>query len=619
MAKTILLCENSSQAQGTFDMVVYWASFESAANTFSIPEIVDKKAEFFKEKYFSWLYELGNVLIAGHRIIEHLEIREDFSFWWMSLMVEKSQWKSPGLYQIFRLFALEILIQQHKITKVNISIGDKAIQKVVKQWCQEAGIDVEIKRVLKPCRPLNLRRLFNLLPFTLQAIVSLLNYLLLRWPIRDAHYREKQNGDSNGITFISYLFNFDQDTAKKGEFYSRYWTDLHNLLSDSKNTINWLHLFLKSDAVPDSKKARDLVNGFNAKTSSNQIHNLLDSNLGWILVKKVLKDYFRIWRASYRLGKVHHFFKTSNSKMNFWPVLVTDWKSSLFGVTAISNCLSLNLFETFFNQMPHQEKGFYLLENQSWERSLIYAWQKVGHGQLIGVQHTTVSSLDLRHFFSPFEYSGYDRFKLPIPDKVALNGDAAKKAYQKAGFPEDRILEVEALRYLYLDSQSHVQQASRDVQKKRLLILGDYLSEVTNRQMKFLSDAVQDLPIDIEILVKAHPACPINPEDWPSINLRIANNSLDLLTNEYDIAFTSNATAAAVDAYLAGKFVLTMVEPDSFNMSPLIGYPGVQFVGTSDELISCLSGDMLQPNQPDNHFFYFDQELSKWKTLLHLY
>ncbi len=614
--KTILLCENPAEARGKYDMVVYWASFESAANTLSIPEIVEKEAEPFKEKYLNWLHGLGNTQIDGHRIVEHLEIRDGFSFWWMSLIVEKSQWKSKELYNVFRLLALEELIQKQDITKIIIAIDDKVVRKVIRHWCQEVGIDFINKRVSSSFIPLKRKRLFYLMPFIFQAMASLLKYIILHWPMRHAHCCSKQKDDIKGMTFISYLFNFDQKASEKGKFYSKYWNSLHDLIEESKRQICWAHIFIKNDAVPNSAQAVKITSKFNLKNKSNQIHSLIDCYLGWGLVKRVLKDYFRIWLISRRLGKIQFFFRISGSKMNFWPVLEKDWKHSLFGTTAISNCLFLNLFETFIAQLPHQEKGVYLLENQSWERSLIYAWQKAGHGQLIGVQHTAVSFWDLRHFFSPLEYNNKDRLKLPIPDKVALNGDAAVSAYQEGGFPEDRILKMEALRYMYLDPQHFVHRNPRDLKANRLLVLGDYLPDVTNKQMKLLSDAAADFPKNIKILVKAHPACPINLGDWPSLDMYAVNKPLDQLVNEYDIAFTSNATAAALDSYISGKTVLIMLDPDSFNMSPLRTYPGVQFVATSVELVQGLSIMDVGQGNNDKAFFYTNPELPQWRSLI---
>ena len=103
-----------------------------------------------------------------------------------------------------------------------------------------------------------------------------------------------------------------------------------------------------------------------------------------------------------------------------------------------------------------------------------------------------------------------------MPNKVALNGLAAKNTYKNGGYPTAKLFEVEALRYMHL---SDVQVKETAVQKPknsaiRLLVFGDYVSASTQQQMNLLEQAISLLPKDIVIIVKPHPACPIQPADY---------------------------------------------------------------------------------------------------------
>ena len=122
----------------------------------------------------------------------------------------------------------------------------------------------------------------------------------------------------------------------------------------------------------------------------------------------------------------------------------------MLGPVAISNALFLNLFEQVLKSQSYQKMGFYLLENQAWERALIYAWKASGHGDLIGVQHSTVRYWDLRYFSDFRNYERKNCNDMPIPDRVALNGKVSITAYRDGGYPENMLVEVEALRYLHL-------------------------------------------------------------------------------------------------------------------------------------------------------------------------
>jgi hypothetical protein len=59
-----------------------------------------------------------------------------------------------------------------------------------------------------------------------------------------------------------------------------------------------------------------------------------------------------------------HMSKTSGF---LWPLIRSDYKSSMLGPVALENLLNLNLFQQALSCLPSQEKGFYLQENQGWE------------------------------------------------------------------------------------------------------------------------------------------------------------------------------------------------------------------------------------------------------------
>jgi len=101
--------------------------------------------------------------------------------------------------------------------------------------------------------------------------------------------------------------------------------------------------------------------------------------------------------------------------------------------------------------------------------------------------------------------------------------------------------------------------------------------------------------------------------------MKIVDDSLDNLIDQYDIAYTSNITTAAVEAYLSGKRVLTIVNPDSFNLSSLCGFPGVEFVSTPEELVKQLFvKEDIHVQGSCNDFFYSDANLPLWKKLLQI-
>ena len=113
---------------------------------------------------------------------------------------------------------------------------------------------------------------------------------------------------------------------------------------------------------------------------------------------KVLLDWTRIQFFHFRLGRKIGYSLESHQYGWLWPILKKDWCDSMTGVTAMNNILLIHLFDRLMSVVPHQEQGYYLSENQSWERAFVHAWRKHRHGRIIGVAHSTIRYWDLRYY-----------------------------------------------------------------------------------------------------------------------------------------------------------------------------------------------------------------------------
>ena len=74
----------------------------------------------------------------------------------------------------------------------------------------------------------------------------------------------------------------------------------------------------------------------------------------------------------------------------------------------------------------------------------------------------------------------------------------------------------------------------------------------------------------------------------------VSNDPIDLLIQQCSLAYTGSITSAAVDAYFAGKPIVTILNPNALNLSPLMGYEGVIFVSKSEELVEAINSDFLK-------------------------
>ncbi len=206
-----------------------------------------------------------------------------------------------------------------------------------------------------------------------------------------------------------------------------------------------------------------------------------------------------------------------------------------------------------------------------------------------------------------------------MPDLVALNGRAANDAYRSGGYPEEQIVQVESLRYQYL--------ASNNCQKYKpvslanplnLLILGDHLELNTQTQLRLLEDIKPSLPFDLSLIFKPHPARSLRAEDYPGLELQVVSQPIEELLTECHIAYTSSITSAAVDAYIYGMPIISILDGKCLNLSPLRGYSDVFFVSSAVQLIQALTSIMTAPPKSDTvqEFFTLHVDLPRWQKLL---
>lgn len=618
----LIILDGATPVQlGTFDRVVLWRSFTEVGfpDAISIPELVENDSNRLRSRFLGLIYELGELKIDGKRLVDHLELHQGFSYWWMTLIAEKCNWaKSPLITDAIRLFAFDDWAKQKlTIQSVKLASPNRALQESLKNWCWVNNIDFEWQQTpfMAPNKPL-IRRMFDALPYFLQASIWLLKYLSERWPLRGIGVGSWERA-SGRLAFVSYFFNLVPKASQNGLFESQYWTVLPAVLNARKEKSSWLHIYVKSPLVPNARAAKRLLQQFNSNQGDQQVHVLLDSFLSFKVVVAAVQDFLRV-RNFARIdftGAVQGKSEDIRPDMFItYPLLKEDWRRSFYGIHAISNTLRLNLFKKAFSCLPNQRVGIYLQENQDWELGMVDAWRVANHGKLVSFPHSTVRFWDLRYFFDPRSYSR-DRCALPRPDVIAVSGESVKAALLESGYPVKELVEVEALRYLYLEAFSNAPRRPSVNRKKplKILVLGDYLPSSTALQMELIEE-VRDHLLNVELTVKPHPSCPIDPANYPKLKFAQTNQPLSSIIDQFDLAYTSSFSAAAIDAYISGLRVISVLDSSTLNLSPLRKVEGVEFVSTPDEFVVALK--TTSTIDIDDNFFFYDDNLPRWCLLL---
>lgn len=614
---TVLIWDSIEPVPDSKESKVLWQSYtvKDPRNEVSVLQMIEENADEFRDKYLSFIYDIGCIETKGKRIVDHLEISSGFSFWWTTLLVEQCNYsKSPYINDIIKLMVFEKWLDNRKPIVVKIASTNKKLVESVKILTKQLGVLFECIALpsRKPTETFAVK-VYDRLPDVLKALVSISSYLLDHWKLKGVGLNNWKKSSSK-ITFISYFFNIDTVAAKQGVFKDKYWTKLPGLLEKNEIESNWLHHYVKSESFPRAKSVKELIDRFYLQHRGRQNHLFLDSFLSFKVVGRSIFGWLNMLFKYYEIKS-----EIKQQSEHFWPLIETDLKSSLIGTAAIHNMLFYHLFRRALNILPPQKKGFYLQENQGWEFGFINAWREFSHGQLIGIPHSTVRYWDLRYFFDDRNYKIDGRCRLPLPDKIGVNGKNSKNNYIRGKYPKGDLINLEALRYLQLEyrysNKNKIEYSGGDV-----LVLGDYSPKYTKQQMLLLQKTCRLLndKVKINFIVKPHPMCPINSKDYPAVNMVVTDKPIHKIIDDCVFVYVSSMTSAAVDAYCAGKYVVTVLDQSTLNLSPLRGYKECGFVNSPVELADIIRNFNRYEISEDQGKGYFclDTDIPRWRKLI---
>jgi len=244
---------------------------------------------------------------------------------------------------------------------------------------------------------------------------------------------------------------------------------------------------------------------------------------------------------------------------------------------------------------------------------LIYAWKLNGHGHLLGAPHTTIRYWDLRYFHDSRSYNIKKINDMPLPDFLAVNGPVAKKIMLKNFYPTLKLIEVEALRFLYLNQRLKKLTRSKHKEQLRVLICGDFETKTTQTMLEWMENVSKVLPNRALFIFKPHPAYHVKNSGL--FKIETSNESLPELLASSDIVFTSNITSAAVDAYCSGVPVVQMLDATQFNTSPLRNRGGL-YARNPEELAEIISVGFDLRAKSSAIFFNLDKNLDSWMKVI---
>ncbi|MBQ9406688.1 MAG: hypothetical protein IJU37_08165 [Desulfovibrio sp.] len=640
--KECLLCVGSDRSRPTAPsygpdarpdnaerIVVRWDGWNAAAGELCLEERLRQDLTAIRAEQATWAYELGHLRVAGREVQQWLQCGTSLSMWWCSLLYERHPKMVPGLYEVYKLRALERLLDAEGCSVLRVSGGDARLRTALLRWCT-ASHRVFVEEDAPRPRPHGqnlLRRCYARLPAPLRALLRFVHWL---WTVRRRLRplrpgRDLPETEGPAATIVTYFPNIDMAAAQEGRFRSRYWETLHDALARSARRVGgqfvrWVFIRFPS---PQGSLARcvELRDRFRAAHMDGASFHYLEEflTLGDVLAAGL--RYLRLSLASWKLERVvRPAFRLAGSRLNFWNELGACWAESFRGWRCLERCLQQKAFERYAHLAGPQRWTLFPLENCPWERMLTWAMHVKGKGLVVGAQHSCIRPTDLRYFDDPRTYVGEEA--LFQPDRICGNGQSACAQWLEAGVPQERVVCVEALRYLYLASAA---QPARPVSSttRRLLVVTSFFRDETAAHLELLAKALQaGLLQDWEVRVKPHPYLPVQHSLAALLGKRAAELSLveGSIADELKpgvLVWAANSTTVALEAAVKGLPVMVMLPVGDFDLCPIQDVPGLPRIGTVEDVARVLARPEPVSMPPD--WLELDPSLRRWKELLELY
>ena len=602
--------------------VCFWncPNIDKNPNHFSIYKYIEENSVNVKNEFLDWIDQLGFIAFKDKNFLSSIELKKDFSYWWLSEFHEISNFsKSKNFNKLLKIFALEKYILKANINELEVYSHDNDLKIALNEF-KNKDLKISIKGTflndlfLKLTESLRSYRL-RILPIPWLLSFYIKNFKLIC--MNTSHFfKSKAN-----TTFFSYFNNFDKEKLLNDKFFrSSYWGGLPDHLLQNKFNSNWVHISLSNE----SKKIKSLGTSptslfleLNQNAHNHQNHLFIESLFTLSAAFYALKKFFKIFFISFLAEK------RFRSKVRYFPLVKSEYIKSFQSHRTLENILYFYLFESLFLKLSNQKKIVFLHENLPWEKSLSFFAKSIHDSKLLATIHTNVRYWDLRYSF--LESKSKNANNTPfVPDIYCCNGKHQRSALAEAKYPIDRLQVIEALRFEFLNTITikNNKQSNKSKSSKKILIVGCYVKENNDILLNLSHKLFSKFNNKVDIFYKPHPGLSY-PHSFNNENIQEVDN-ISLALEEADLVITGPLTTTSLDAYLLRIKVFVIISHNTLNMSPLRGVDDSVFISNLNEFIES-DPDLLfekiesaQESLSINNFYYFDNRYSRWNKQLGL-
>lgn len=616
-------CPETERA--TDSVVIFWNSDASGSATgVDLAEAVARQVVPLREELNAWTVDTGAVKVLGRSVEDWFCGGEALSMWWCATLTEKHPKITLRIFDVLKARILEKLADERGATELVLVSGDAALAETLRDFCAATGRTFRlVEQKAEKSEPKTfskewLRSRYYALSARTKALVR---FPLWLWQTRRRlpYTSTPRPVNEKQLSLVTYFPNIDLNKARDGRYRSRYWENLHDLLSEKGQApVNWLFLFFPSDQC-DLRHALTMRDAFAAKKTDGLTFHFLEEFLDWAAIGRALKRFRLITHVCDKIeADVRSRFVFSGSKLPFWALLKENWNDSFRGWRCLERCLHHEAFKGYAAWCGKQESTVFVQENCPWERMLCQAMHDAGNTRIFGMQHSTVRPTDFRYFEDPRQFT-MPSLARALPDLWLNNGTGAREALVAAGMPETRSVLVEALRYQYLAAKKSEAAAPQGEASRRLLVCTSFFADETDAHLRTLASAYKAGALEgFEVCVKAHPYLPVEqrlaklfPEGGAPA---LVNRPIGELLVPGVTVWASNSTTVALEAVYRRLAVLVQAPYNDLNLSPVQDIAGVPFVRTAADVAEALASVRPADLPPD--YLCLNPELPRWRAVL---
>ena len=133
----IIIVDGDYAATEPYDKKILWCDYTDTPHDISIPNYIELNHVDLRKKYLQGLEGFSKLNIKGQQLESFFSLDGDFSYYWPSLISEKSYLKSPTIYQLFQLLALEEVLNQLAPSNIVLVSSDKKLGVLIKQLVKQ--------------------------------------------------------------------------------------------------------------------------------------------------------------------------------------------------------------------------------------------------------------------------------------------------------------------------------------------------------------------------------------------------------------------------------------------------------------------------------------------------